>query len=261
MTNYYFATAALPPLTIGEEPEMDYHAFLSLLEENLQESDMEGVRQMLQLIDVYNLRAYWLGEPLDRRGRLREKQFEELGHVDQGFPSFLSEFLQANPSQEDRLRYYPQLLAQFFQHFEDCNEGFLKEYFAFERAWRLVSLGFRAKKEGRDLAKELQFEDPNDPLVVQLMAQKDAQSYEPPEGFEGLKSVFEEKADDPLALHKALCDFQLQRLEEMGEPYLFSVEKIYVYQAQLMLVERWMELREQEEQGLAMVESIVKDGS
>ena len=120
-------------------------------------------------------------------------------------------------------------------------------------------LGFRAKKLGRNLASELQYEDPEDPIVAQLMAQRDAKQYEPPEGFEDLKTVFKTYENDPLGLYKALATYRFNHIEDMLGVEIFSTDRLLGYAIQLILVQKWLEL--DQDKGTQIIDKLVKDAS
>lgn len=135
----------------------------------------------------------------------------------------------------------------------------MKSFLEFERQFRLVQTAFRAKRMGKDIFTELQFEDPTDDFVAQLLAQKDSKTFEPPESFEDLKPIFEEYYDKPLDLHKALVEYQFEKIGNMLEGQPFSIDRIIGYMAQLILAEKWIEL--DREKGISIVDKYVKDQS
>jgi len=175
-----------------------------------------------------------------------------------GLPDFVYNFLDAHEKKEDRLRNYPFLLAQFFRsaatHY---SKGFLHDYLNFEREWRLVFTAFRAKKLGRDLSVELQYENPEEDLIAQMLAQKDAKTYEPPEKYQDLKALFDKYADDPLALQRALDEYRFNYIDSLVDlADTFSIERILAYMAQLIILKKWYEL--DREKGIEIIENVVK---
>lgn len=120
-------------------------------------------------------------------------------------------------------------------------------------------MAFRAKKLGRDVAYELQFEDPYNDFVAQILAQKDSKAYEPPEKYSDLKALFEEHYDAPLQLHQALFEYQFQLLDNWVGFDQFSIDRILAYTVQLILVEKWLEL--DKKKGMEIVENFMKESS
>lgn len=188
MESYYFLISAFPPLTLDAKPEITFKELQQLLVLNLTEQDLKAVQQLLRPIDFYNIRALWLGMPLDDRGNMDAATLEEELFAQEALPSYLAEFLERYEDPKDRLRYFSFLYACFYA--EEKKGRFLRKYFRFDREVRLVLAALRGKQAGRDPAKEFQFEDPTDPLVAGILAQKEAPEYTPPPEYEDLKTLF-----------------------------------------------------------------------
>jgi hypothetical protein len=235
MASYYFLITALPPLALGKKPEISFQELMEMLELNLTGADRKKVRTLLRPIDLYNIRALWLGFPLDERGNYTEKEVEEALLVKDPIPSYLVEYLDRYESTVDRLRYFSSLYASLFRE-EDLN-GFLLKYYRLEREIRLVFTALRSKKMGRDLIRELQFEDPYDPFIADLLAQKDAADYTPPKEYEDLKTLFMENGKDPQKLNQAILKYRFEKIEEMEENQDFTIDRVLNYMARLLIVE------------------------
>lgn len=258
MTKYYFVGTLLPSLSFDVPPEMSFARLGQVLQDNLTHRDYDKVLVIRRFFDIFNLRSLWLGEPLDPRGELDELSLEEAIANRAGLPDFIYEFLDAHEKTEDRVRHFPFLLAKFFKSAESLNDPFLRSYINFERELRLVLIGFRAKKLGRDLSVELQYEDPEEDLIAQLLAQKDAKSYEPPEKYRELKVLFEKYGDDPLALQRALDEYRFETIDNLVDlADTFSIERILAYLTQLIIIEKWFEL--DNAKGIQIVDNIVKE--
>lgn len=245
MRNYYFLATALPTLQIGVPPEISYNDFQDLIHDNLSSRDMQQVEVIRLLYDIQNIRAFWKKEELDPRGNFNELDLEEALLARKGFPEYVYDFLDAYDSLQLRLQYFPTLISSYFRNEAKKAQGFLKQYLMFERYWRLVFAGFRAKQLDRDVAHELQFEDPNDDVVAQILAQKDAKNFVPPEGYEDLKMLFEEHAKSPMDLFKAICEYRFHHIEEMLSIDVFSIDYILGYMVKLITIEKWQELDQQ----------------
>lgn len=263
MTEYYFLASLLPQLEIGHIPSLGFAELMELMQMNLTEEDKAKVKLFLRLIDFENLRAYWAEEPFELRGNIRSKEEmeEALLHSQWGpldrFPYFLHDYLDKYGSREERLEFFPVLMSRFFDHYTESEKGFLCDFFLFQREMRLVMVGFRAKKTRRDVAVELQYEDPTDPIVAQILAQKDAKSYEPPFEYKELKPIFEEFADAPFDLHQAIVAYQFNTIVERWGGEIFSIDRILSYLARLILCERWLEL--DMKKGIEIIDTIEKD--
>lgn len=257
MANYYFLGTLLPELRLSEPPEIGFREYEQLLKENLTEKDFARTRIIRFLYDILNLRLYWKGEPLDPLGNLDESGLEEAFATRSMLPQYVFEFADKYESTEERIRRFPELLATFFQEEIRRATGFFKQYFILERELRLVMAAFRAKKLNRDILAELQYEDPEDHIVAQILAQKDALEYEPPEKYEELKAIFEKYGDKPLELQKAMFEFRIQKIEEMLGLEQFSADRILAYLLELILVEKWQHLDKQK--GVEIVDSMLKE--
>ena len=235
MANYYFLITALPPLAIGKKPEISFSEMREMLDLNLTAADRKKIKTFLRPIDLYNIRALWMGFPLDERGNYTSKGLEEALLVRDWLPSYLAEYLDRYESTADRLRFFSSLYASLFR--EENLDGFLLKYYRFEREIRLVLTALRSKKTGRDLTRELQFEDPYDSFVADILSQKDAAEYTPPKEYEDLKTVFMENSGSPEKLNRAILKYRFEKIEEMEENQDFTIDRVLNYLARLFIVE------------------------
>ncbi len=257
---YYFITTALPKLDFDQPPEISFRELEILLKDNLTRSDYDKVRVVRRLYDIKNIRAFWQEEELDFRGNLDASFLEEAlfspdSLLNITFPSYIYQFIDKYDDVQKRLDHFSELVVLSFKEELKHSSGFLHRYLAFERNLRLILLGFRAKQQGRDVALELQYEDPEDIIVAQILAQKDAQGYFAPEEFEDLIPLLENYYNKPLELQKALCEYRFNKIDEMLGFDLFSIDRILGYMIQLIMVENWHAL--DREQGIKVVDKII----
>lgn len=253
---YYFVSTSLPELRLGFPPEMYFPEFVNLLKLNLTPEDYAKSVVMRRYYDMYNIRAFWKGEDFNQHGNYNENDLEEALLTRSGLPEYVYDYLDKYDKHDDRVNHFPELIAAYFREEIKKSSGFLHEYLIFEREWRLVLAGFRAKQLGRDISLELQYEDPDNEVVAQIYAQKDSKTFEPPSNYEDLKGIFEAHYQSPLELYQALCEYRFNKLEEFYGLDQFSIDRILVYMAQLIIVEQWIEL--DKEKGLGVVEGILK---
>lgn len=246
MSKHYFVAAALPAVILGRPPEISFSDFMTLLRENFSSEEMRCVEAIRSLIDIYNIAAFLKGQSLDPRGSVTQLDIEEALSTQAGLSDYILEFFQSHGELEEQLRAHGELVVRYFQVEIPKARGFLREYLKFEREWRLVMIGFRAAKLGREIARELQWEDPADPLVAHLLAQQHAKSFEPPEEYERLKRIFESHQDDPWDLQMALERYRFERVSEMIELETFSLDYVLGYMVQLMIAEKWQELHDKQ---------------
>ncbi len=237
MRNYYFLITTFPPLKLGVKPDLSFKELEDLLILNLTLVDLRRVEELLRPIDLYNIRAFWQGLPLDDRAPIKARELEEELLVQEGLPPYVIQFLERYETTEERLRYYSSLYTSMFHYLLPNLKGFLLKYFEFDRELRLVLTGLRAKTAGKDLVHELQFEDPFDPLVLEMMSQKDMPDFTPPVEYENLKPLFLSNYENPDALNRAILEYRFQKIDEMEEPQEFGIDRVLAYTAKFLLVE------------------------
>lgn len=224
---------------------------------NLKSEDHEQWLQLLRRIDLYNLRAFWLGQPLDERGTLNAKNLEEALLVGDQFPLYFSDYLSRYEKISERLAHFPELTSLFYS--EERAKGFVSDYFRFERELMLILAALRAKETERDIVKELQFEDFADPLVAYILAQKDASEFTPPKEWEAVKVLFAANSRNPKKLHRSILEYRFDRIEEMCQEYApFSIDQVLGYAAMFLVVEEWFSL--DRERGHLAVEALSQYG-
>lgn len=261
MRQYYYLAISLPKLEIGRVPDIDLPELETLLKENLTPSDMEYVVRLRKFYDVLNIRAYWTGTPFDYWGNLDAAELEEelLTQEFGVFPLLLGDYLKEHESREERLKHFPQLLKKYFEAAVKESTGFMKRYLKFERDLRLTLVGFRARKLNRNLSAELQYEDPEEDIIAQLLAQKDAKNFEPPLEFEDLKLILDKYYNEPLELNKALTQYRFNKVEERFANDPFSIDRVLGYIVQYMLVDKW--LHYDQEKGMEIIKQIEQETS
>lgn len=259
MANYYFLGTLLPDLNLDQPPEINFREFDQLLHDNLSAHDYAKAQIIRNFINIFNLLAYWKKEPLDPMGNFNENDLEESLITRTNFPPYIFQYIDKYETNEDKIRHFPELLTTFFHNEIVHATGAFKVYLTMERDLRLILLAFRAKKLNRDLLKELQYEDPEDDLVAQILAQKDAPAYEIPEQYSDLKPILAQYYDHPYELNKALTEYRLRKIEQILANDPFSTHRILAYLVELIIVERWQQLDKQK--GLEIVDSMLKEPS
>ena len=255
MANYYFLAASLPPITLGEKPDLSFDELISRLDINLEKQDLQKTVVFRRWIDLNNIRFLYLEDAIDLRGNLSEKELDQALLLQEDLPEYVFDFLGRFESVQEKLHVFPGLLAAYFREEIPLQTGFLRSYLEFERSWRLVLLGMKAKELGRDLSQELQFEDPKDPFVMDLLVQKDSMTYDPPPEFLTLKEKYLACGPDPFQQFKEIAEWRFKQIEELATQPLFSIDWILSYMAQLFIAEQWHEL--DREKGEIILEAFV----
>lgn len=259
MANYYFLGTLLPELVIDEKPEIGFNELDQLFKENLTNQDYAKTRTIRNLFDIINLRAYWKGEPLDEYGNFSYNELEEALATRSMLPPYVFDYMDKYPSKEEQIKNYPELLGTFFRTAINNSTGFFKYYYTLERELRIVLAAFRAKKLDKDIYRELQYEDPEEELIAQILAQKDSQTYEPPEKYREIKTLFEQHYDDPIELQKSLLEYRFNKIEEKIGLELFTMDRVLAYMIKLILIERWQCMDKQK--GKEIIDSMLKESS
>jgi hypothetical protein len=256
MFNYYYVVSSFPPICLGQKSEITYEEARQSIAINATAADWKKVELFQRLSDIRNIRAFWLRQPLDSRGNFTEKQIEELLLVGGNIPPFAAAFLDRYETIEDRLRYFPALVADMYRETMPELNGFLQKYYQMERKIRLCLTALRAKAAHRNLVRELQFEDPSDPFVAQLLAQKDEKEVVLPENDQDLKNAFWENQSEPKKLHRAILQIRFERIQEMGDERPFTIDEVIGFLARLSIVEAWSQM--DEEKGRAALQDICR---
>jgi hypothetical protein len=256
MARYFYLVTSLPELQIGLPPELSLQELSFLLEANLSKSDLIQAERVKSFFDLENIRSFWSGFPLNREGNFDEVTLEEalVGRV--GLPFYVYDFMDRYENKEDRLKHFSSLLTTYFREEMKRSSGFLHKLLKLERDQRLVLAALRSKKLGRDPLVEFQYEDPDDALVAQILAQKDAKVYDPPEEYQELKALYDQHQDSPLELQKALLEYRFRKIESIVGLETFTLERVLAYIYQWILAEKWVLL--DRKKGQQIINTIVQ---
>ena len=244
MANYYFLAPSLPPLKLGERCDLSFEELIWRYQMNLTKEDHKKMVVFRRYIDLNNIRFLFLEESIDPRGNLSEKDLDESLLIKDVLADYVFDFLDRYDSVPEKLRHFPGVFALFFKEEIEKQSGFLRRYFCFEREWKLVMLAIKAKEFKKDVVKELQFEDFTDPFVAQILVQKDSDTYDPPEEYLDLKEKYLSCGLDPWEQYKTIAKWRFDKIGELVDKPLFSIDWILSYMAQLWIVEDWNELDE-----------------
>jgi hypothetical protein len=259
VSDYYFLASALPSIRLGEPLELSYKDFIVLLHANLSPADREKTRVLRRFYDIQNLRLLWMGQEIEPYGNFSSIELNDVLITGIGIPGYMYDYAVRFEEKEDRIKNFPLLISQYFSYEIDRADRFVKDYLSFERELRLVFAALRAKRLNRDIMKEFQFEDPADDLVSQIIAQKDAKTYEPPARYEQFRWLYESNADDPVQLYRALAELRFQKVDEMLGVDMLSIDRINGYLVQLIIADKLQALDKQK--GLKILDSIIREAS
>jgi hypothetical protein len=244
MALYYFLGTSLPELRIGEPTEIKFEELDFLLRQNLSVSDLKKTESIRRYFDIENIRSFWSELPMREVGNFNAKTLEDALLTRFGLPEYIYQYIDKYNTPEERLEHFAELHSTFFREEIKTSGGFLQKFLIAERKVRLVLAALRAKKLKKEIAPFLQYEDLEDPLVKDILAQQDAEDYLPPPEQEELKTLFLKYENDPLELHKAYLEYRFKKVADSYGLEVFTLDRILGYMFQLILAEEWMQLNE-----------------
>jgi hypothetical protein len=259
--NYYYLAASLIPIEFGDIPGL---TFLDLIEKyrlNLTQGDMKQLETIRLFFDLENIKQLYTsrGSPasLDSRGNLSKKELKQALEDKNFFPEYVYDFLKQHEANKDIVVHFSSLISAYFTQEARKASGFLRQYLEFERNWRLILTGFRAKKLKRNLYKEFAFEEISDPVVSLIIAQKDSPYFETPVGYEELNEMLLVVKDRPMYQYRYLAEFRFRKVREMAMHKPFTIDYLLAYAVRTTILEDLHAL--DEVKGQEILNSIVKD--
>ncbi|MDJ0651658.1 MAG: DUF2764 family protein [Simkaniaceae bacterium] len=237
MNRHFFLGSLLPPIRVGSEPGIPFDDLMILYKDNLSLSDLKKVQVIRRYTDLKNVQNLSKKKGIDHRGNLNEKELDEAIVNQESLPGYLFDFLEKYQEVPEQLRNYSKIFIAFFKEMEKKYRGFLKEYFQFERSWRVLLAGYRAKKLGVDPAVALQHEDFQDPLIAEILAQKDAPLFAFPTEYAELGEQLKDVGQKPAKQYQLIADFRFHWIGDRVQKRPFSIDYLLGYLVQLMIVE------------------------
>lgn len=261
MMSYYYLAASLTPVEFGDIPEL---SFLELMEKyymNLTKHDKKQLEIIRLYFDLENIRQLYTFRSapihLDPRGNLSKKDLKQVLEDRNFFPDYVYDFLKQHEANKDIIFNFSSLIAAYFVNEGEKASGFLKHYLEFERNWRLILTGFRAKKLKRNLIKEFAFEDLKDPVISSILAQKESPYFEAPAGYEELQEMLLTTKDRPMYQYRHLAEFRFRKIRGMAINKPFSLDYLLAYALRVVILEDLHAL--DEIKGQEILNGILKD--
>lgn len=256
----FFVYGILPPLEFGSRPEISSRSLSELFELNLNTQALKKVHILKLWIDISNIYGFLQNSIFDPRGNYSKSTIKALIANQDELPSYVIEFFQAHEKEEERKKYFPKLIALYFQEEKKSATGCLADFLTFEHDIRILFAGFRAKKAGIDLAKELQYEDMDDPIVSTVLMQKDkAGDFLFPIEYEELESALKIAGSNPSKQYEEIARFRFKFYIKYFSNYSFSLEGILAYMIALWILEDFFALKREE--GEKFLSNIVERGN
>lgn len=227
MTQYFFLSSLLLEQSFIDSSSMNFDNLDSLLSLNLNKKDYQKWIILKRFFDLENFAFLWTQKEITHSfGEVTQVNVEQL--LSEGrwsnydlFEDFFLDFLNSYQTNDLRLLNYSVLVRSFLLYYQDY-DFFFSKYFRFKMDLRVVFAGYRAKNLGFDISYVLREEDAHDPIVYQLLMQKDSKVFEPPLEYMDLKPIFDEFRYNSVALRQALINYEKNKLEDMFESDCFS---------------------------------------
>ncbi|EPP34525.1 hypothetical protein CP10139811_0393 [Chlamydia ibidis] len=232
MTQYYFLSSFFPNQLPEAPPLYSFEALDSLLLLNLSKRDFAHYVILKRFFDLENFAFFWADKPIPYSfGTVTQDRVAGMVYLQQWsdeceFEDFFKDFLLEHKSSKERLEHFSALMSCFLSHYQNSSLEFLREYFTFKKNLRVVLAGFRSRVMQLDVSYVLRDEDSSDPVVLQVLMQKDAPNYELPDGFSDLSSVLEDYGHLPHTLHRTLSLYEFHKMEEMYRNWYFDANAV-----------------------------------
>jgi hypothetical protein len=259
---YYYLAASLVPIEFGDVPELSFLDLVDQYEMNLTQHDLHQVNVVRLYFDLENIRQFYTFNAapmhLDPRGNLSQQDLKESLEDHSVFPQYVYDFLHQHEAHKDALFHFPELISAYFAHEQaKTSNEFLKQYLEFERNWRLILTGFRAKRLKRNLRREFAFEDVKDPVVSLVLSQQESPYFESPSGYEELQEMLLASQGKPMYQYRHLAEFRFRKLREMVQGKPFSIGYLLSYLLRVAILEDLKSL--DEVKGREVLNGILKD--
>lgn len=248
----YFAYSSLPPLDFTSKPDISTEGLLDLFTLNLSERQMNKVRTFQLWIDLHNIY-----ESFDARGAYSKSTLKDLLKHEERLPDYVFEFLALYEDDEERERNFAWLIAAYFQKERQRNNGFVRKFLKFENEWRIVMTAYRSKKTRKNLGRELQFENSDDPIVAMALMQKDTHSaFVFPYEYKDLERIIVEAGPDPSKQLEAMTLYRFNFYQEHIVKHPFTLEALIAYMMALWILEDYYALKQ--DKGELLLANIVE---
>ncbi|AGW39056.1 hypothetical protein CPE2_0651 [Chlamydia pecorum W73] len=244
MTQYYFLSSFLPSQQPEASPVFSIDILDDLFDLNLSSKDLHYYTVLKRFFDFENFAFFWADKPLPFSfGTVTQENVASLVRYQQWtedyeFEEFFKDFLLAYRTPKERLKEFSSLVREFLTYYQNSSSQFLREYFTFKQQLRVVLAGFRAKVLHLDVSYLLRNEDSSDPVVLQVLMQKDAPNYELPQEFSDLKDLLADYGRLPHTLHRTLLLYEFHKLEEFYRNAYFDENLILAKAASYMFAIR-----------------------
>ena len=258
--NYYYLVAGLPDIIL-EQNKLSFSLaeFRETLSTHLHADDYLLVEKLFLPSDnrnILNMMLKNIGE-FDEAGRFTFDELEEEIKEPETLPAylktFISNFKENQPLNAD-MSWEDQLSTLYYDYTENVNNGFLKEWFSFERDIRNIFTGFTARRHKIQIENRLI----GDNLVTQAIRKSNARDFGLTSEFPYVEKLIQiNENPNLLEREKAIDQLKWNFIDELNTFNYFTIEVILGFVIKLSMVERWLKL--DKKTGEEMFRKLVSD--
>ncbi len=243
---YHYLVAGLPDIVIGQgKVNLKVATFKEEMREFLHPDDFRLVEMLFLRFDNYNLLNLLQkkDEPWDAMGNFSPEQMAQcLDDQDVGLPSYLPEFAAAYREGSpivSSMTWENQLAKLYYEYVLSKTEGFLHEWFTFDRDLKNILTAMSVRRHGLSLSGQLVGQNEVTAAINKSNARDFGLANEYPYIEKLLK--FEEQPDI-LEREVDIAHLKWDYLEDLNTFNYFTIDKILGFLLKLISYERWSTL-------------------
>jgi hypothetical protein len=255
---YYYLVAGLPDLARGQaKAPLSLLAFRWELRERLHPEDYELVEWLFLPADNLNFLRLLQKKELqwDSLGNYSQEQLEEglrePALLRPYFQTFITAFLSDTPIRPG-MSWENQLTELFYDYALANVQGFLYDWFTFERQLRNILTAFNARKWSLPLEAQLIGHDEVTEAIIKTRSRDFGLGSELPYIERLLRA---EEQNNPLDREWAIDELRWETIGELNTFNYFSIEVILGFVLRLAILERWQRL--DPERGAALFRRLI----
>ena len=262
---YYYLVAGLPELTL-EDSKLSYTVadFKAELYPDLSDEDRRLIDLFYLKFDNANVLKLLKDKDaaIDSRGNYSTEELAEFilllkdgdEVADAVFPSYLSTFISEyfNTPAEDDFLHEDRLAALYYAYAMKCRNKFVSSWFEFNLTMNNVLVALTARKFKMDIAPLIV----GDTEVCEALRTSGARDF----GLTGEVDFLDQlvkisETEELVEREKKIDQLRWNWMEEATFFNYFTVERLFVFQLQLEMIERWISL--DKEKGNQLFRSII----
>jgi Protein of unknown function (DUF2764) len=240
---YHYLVAGLPDIVIDQgKVNLKVADFKQELREHLHPDDFQLVEMLFLRFDNLNLLNLLQksGEPWDAMGNFSEEQMiQGLDDPSVGLPSYMPAFAAAYREATPivgSMTWENQLASRYYEYLLSNTEGFLHEWFTFDRNIKNLLTAISVRRHGLLLSGQLVGQNDVTDAIQKSHARDFGLVNECPY-IERLLKIVEQP--DILEQERDIAHFKWDYLEDLNTFNYFTIDKILGFLLKLISYERW----------------------